>query len=257
MDPLDQRHQRFAQRRRAREAGEDLAPDTRAAGAGNAPGAGRATQMRQAPAARAALMRQPHAGHGAEGRQTPRPARRLERGHERGQAALGLAHEEGVEEGCERQRVGRPRPAAEHDRVVLAALPGVQRHAGQVEHLEDVGVGQLVLQGEAPERCVAHGGAAFEAPQRHVAGAHEAGHVGPGAVGTLGRRRRLVVDAGVEELQPGVGDPDLVDVGVRQHHAWRGVGLVSDVELAADVAPGARDAREEVGQVVSELVLTV
>ena len=130
-------------RRRAGEAGEDLAA-TRPA----APAAARA--------ARPNAVRQPDAGHGAE-LPGARPAGASSAATMRGEAALGLAHEEGVEERRERQRVGRARAAAEHDRVALAALARVQRHSGQVEHLEDVGVGQLVLQREAPERRVAHG----------------------------------------------------------------------------------------------------
>jgi hypothetical protein len=103
-----------------------------------------------------------------------------------------------------------------------------------------------VLQGEAPEVGVAHRREALERPQRHAALAHQRRHVGPRAVGALRRGGRAVVDRGVDDLEARVGDPDLVHVGVREHDAGCGAGLVAAVELAADVPAGPRDPHEEI-----------
>ena len=54
-----------------------------------------------------------------------------------------------------------------------SALGGVQRHAGEVEHLEHVGVAELVREREAPEVAVRDRREGLERPQRHAGGAHE------------------------------------------------------------------------------------
>ena len=78
-------------------------------------------------------------------------------------------------------------------------------------------------------------------------GAHEPGHVRPRAVGALGHRGRLVVEDAVEDLQAGIGDPDLVHIRVGQHDARPRSRLVTDVELAPRISAGARDAGQESG----------
>ena len=158
---------------------------------------------------------------------------------------LRLADEEGVEERCQRPRVGDGGAAAEDDGVFPIPLGGVQRHAGQVEHLEHVRVAELVREREAPEVALADRRERLQRPQRDAAGAHEVGHVRPRAVGPLGEGRRGVVDLTVEDLERRVGDPDLVHVRIGQYDAGVRPGLDAGVELTARVAPGARDARQK------------
>ena len=74
---------------------------------------------------------------------------------DRVQVVLDLPDEERVEERRERPRVGDRGAAAEDDGVLPIPLGGVQRHAGQVQHLEHVGVAELVRQREAPEVALA------------------------------------------------------------------------------------------------------
>ena len=187
----------------------------------------------------------PHAGDRRERPQARLAALLLHRGDDRLQVVLDLSDEERVEERGERPRVGDRGPAAEDDGVFPIPLGGVQRHAGQVEHLEDVGVAELVRQGEAPQVAVGDRSERLERPERHAACPHEVGHVRPRAVRPLGRGRRGVVQLTVEDLQRGVGDPDLVHVRIGQHDARTSPGLGSGVELAARVPPGARDARQK------------
>ena len=110
----------------------------------------------------------PHAGDGRERPQARLAALLLHRGDDRVQVILDLADEERVEERRERPRVGDRGPAAEDDGVFPIPLGGVQRHAGQVQHLEDVGVAELVRQGEAPQVAVGDRRERLERPQRHV-----------------------------------------------------------------------------------------
>ena len=156
----------------------------------------------------------PDAGHGRE-RPQARLAAVLLHGRDDGaELVLRLADEEGVEERRQRPGVGDGGAAAEDDGVFPIPLGGVQRHAGQVEHLEDVRVAELVRQGEPPQVALAHRRERLERPQRDAGGAHQVGHVRPRAVGPLGESRRGVVDLAVEDLERGVGDPDLVHVRV-------------------------------------------
>ncbi len=72
--------------------------------------------------------------------------RRLE--HQRRQPLLGLADEERVDERRQRLGVGRGRPAGDHQRRVVAAVGGAQRQPREIQQVQHVGVGQLVLQRE-------------------------------------------------------------------------------------------------------------
>src|SRR5262249_17480877 len=69
--------------------------------------------------------------------------------HEPRQALLAVADDENVNERGEQFRVLSTGAAAYYKGVADAAILGVQRDAAQVEHIEDVGVTNLVLQAEA------------------------------------------------------------------------------------------------------------
>ena len=181
---------------------------------------------------------EPHAGHQRQGAKALGARRRAQRRDDLVQAVLHLADEEGVQERRERPGIGDRGAPAQHDRVVLPALRRVERHAGEVEHLQHVGVGELVREREAPEVALPHRTHGLERPQRHARGAHERGHVRPRAVGALGRRRRGVVDVGVEDLQRGIRDPDLVHVRVREHDARARSGLRRRLNSPPTYRPG-------------------
>ena len=183
------------------------------------------------------------------------PAVVFERRDDGAQLLLHLADEEGVEERRQRPRVGDRRAATEHDGVFPVPLGGVQRHAGEVKHLEYVRVAELVRQGEPPEIARAHRRERLQRPQRHARGAHDVGHVGPWAVRPLGRSRRGIAELAVEDLQRGVRYPDLVHVRVGQDDAGTGPGLDAGVELAPHVAPGARDTRQQPRYLIRNPVL--
>ena len=71
--------------------------------------------------------------------------------HEPRQALLAVADDEQVDERGEQLRVLRPGPAGDDQRMVERAVLAVQRNAAQVEHRQDVGVADLVLQAEAEQ----------------------------------------------------------------------------------------------------------
>ena len=64
---------------------------------------------------------------------------------------LAVAEHGGVEEVGDRLGVERRVAAGQHDRVVVGAVGGVQRDAGQVERVEHVGVAELGGEAEAED----------------------------------------------------------------------------------------------------------
>jgi len=93
----------------------------------------------------------------------------------------------------------------DHQRILGSAVLGPDRHPGQVEALEHVGVHQL---GGEPEGDHVEGTGrvvGVDGEQRHARGPHLLVHVEPGRVGALGHRIVTFVQDLVEDLEPLVG----------------------------------------------------
>ena len=71
---------------------------------------------------------------------------------------LAVTEHGGVEEVRDRLGVERRVPAGEHDRVLVAAVDGVQRDAGEVEGGEHVGVAELGREARCPNTSNARTG---------------------------------------------------------------------------------------------------
>ena len=108
--------------------------------------------------------------------------------------------------------------------------------AAELEHRENVGVGQLELQRKADDVEVAERSRALERHQKLAVGQELALHVHPRRVTTLGERARVVVQDLVENPEAEMAHPDVVDVRERQAHARRGRAPV----LAAGAVFGTR-----------------
>ena len=146
--------------------------------------------------------------------------RLLEGRDERRNQRLALARRNHV--GKERQRLGVDeghRAANHHQRIVMRALLGTQRNAGQPQQREDVGVVPLERHRERHHVEVAHRRLRFDREQRRAVGDLR---------GKLGLRRqeealaddvRLFVEELVHGLKPEVRHPDEVGVRKRQRHA--------------------------------------
>ena len=119
----------------------------------------------------------------------------------------------------------------------LVAVDGVDRDAGEVERLEQVGVAELGGEADAEQVEVADGAVAVDGELRDAVLAHEAGEVGPDGVGALGQGVGALVEHLVQDHQALVGQPHLVGVGVHQRPVDGGVvpGLDLGVQLTADV----------------------
>jgi hypothetical protein len=129
---------------------------------------------------------------------------------------LAVAHDEHVDVLGERLGVERAVAARHDDRVTGGAILVADRHTGEVHAVEHVGVDELGRQVEREDVEVARGTVRVDAEQRHPVAPQGALHVEPGRVRTLGDRIRSFVQDFVEDLQPLVGEPDLVGVRIDQ-----------------------------------------
>ena len=164
-----------------------------------------------------------------------------------GDDLLAVAEHDDVDEVGERLGV-EGAVAPDHDeQVVVGPAGGVHRHAGEVDALEDVGVGELGGEVEGEQVEVAGGAVRVDAEERDAGGAELVGHVGPRAVGPLGDGALALVEDLVEDLEALVGQADLVGVGVGEEPG----GLVGGVHrrlgavLHADVASGLLHERQQ------------
>ena len=145
--------------------------------------------------------------------------------HEVGKLAdglLALAEHEGVDEGGKGFGVEGAAAPGDDDRVVLAAIAGAGGDAREVEHVEDVRVGQLVLEGEAEEVEIAEGVVRLEAPEGRALASHLRLHVEPGGEGALAEHVVLGVEEVVEDAEAHVRHADVVGVGVGEGDAYDG-----------------------------------
>ena len=129
-------------------------------------------------------------------------------------------------------------PAGHHHRVVGGAVGGVDRDPGQVDQIEDVGVDQLGGQIEGQDVEGPGGQVVLEGEQGHPGRPHGRLHVHPRGVGPLGHRVVPLVEDLVEDLQPLVGQADLVGVGIDEQPRHRRVVVLGDLgsQFSADVA---------------------
>ena len=90
----------------------------------------------------------------------------------------------------------------------------VDRHAGKIDAVDEVRVGQLGREVEGDDVELAGRFVGVDREQRQPLTAQELFHVDPGGVGAVGSGIRAFVDDLVEDLESGVGQPDFVGVRV-------------------------------------------
>ena len=109
----------------------------------------------------------------------------------------------------------------------------MQRDAGQIEHLQQVGVVELVLQRDAEKMGFGHRRPGLQGQQRDVRPAHLVDRVHPGEIGALDPHPVSPAGQVIEDLDRLVGDGDLVGVGEAENHPQFG-------GVSAESGPGAR-----------------
>ncbi|CAB4948545.1 unannotated protein [freshwater metagenome] len=132
-------------------------------------------------------------------------------------------------------------------RVLRSAVGAAHRHAGEINHVEKVRVGELGRKVEADEIEQSRRAMTVEREQRNVLIAKETLEVGPRGIGPLGYRMRILVEDFVKNLQTLIGQTDFVGVGVRQQPCHLVGGMVRGTSsvLKADVASRFRHLGQE------------
>ena len=151
---------------------------------------------------------------------------------------LTVADHEEVDEVGERLRVVGAVPAGADQRMLGAAGLGPHRHAGEVEAVEDVRVDELGGEVERDQVEVAGRAMRVDREQRQAVAAQQRLEIEPRRVGALGDGVGALVQDLVEDLQPLVGQADLVGIGVDEEpgHLPRAVVGGQCAVFASDVA---------------------
>ena len=135
-----------------------------------------------------------------------------------GQRLLPLSDGKDIEEVGHRLGVIGTGTAAEDKRRILAAFARQRRNAGQQQHIDHVGITQLVLHRKGHDIEGIQRVAAFERVQLCTGLAQRAFHVRPGRETALAAEEVQLVQHAGEDLHPQIGHADLVRVGEAEAH---------------------------------------
>ncbi len=131
---------------------------------------------------------------------------------------LPVADRDRVHEAADRREVGAGRAAGEHEGVLLGTHRGVQGDAGQMEHLQQVRVVELVLKRHRQKMGVGYRSPRLQGQERDVPTAHLGDRVDPRQVGPFDPDSLLAAREVVKDLDGLVRDGDLVGVGEAKDH---------------------------------------
>ncbi len=135
---------------------------------------------------------------------------------------LPVAQHGSVDEVGDRFGVERRVPAGDHDRVVLAPVDAVQRDAGEVERLEQVGVAELGGEADPEQVERLHRQVVLQRELRQAVLTHLHGEVRPHRERALGDHPVTLVEDFVQDREALVRLAHLVGVGVHQCPAHLG-----------------------------------
>ena len=129
---------------------------------------------------------------------------------------LAVAQHGGVDEVGDRLGVEGGVTTGQHDRVVLAPIDRVQRHPGQVDRVQHVGVAELGGETDAEHVERADRTVVVEGELRHALLPHQLFQIGPDRVRPLGQDPVPLVEHLVQDRDALVGQSHLVRVRVHQ-----------------------------------------
>ena len=126
---------------------------------------------------------------------------------------LTLAQGEDVHKGRQRLRVVGTGAAGDDQGGVLVPVGGAQGQPGQIQHVEHVGVGHLIAQGEADDVEIRDGISALQTVEGKAFPAHLLLHVSPGGEHPLAPHPGQLIHQPVENPHPQIGHADLIGIG--------------------------------------------
>ena len=151
---------------------------------------------------------------------------------------LAVSQHEEVHEVGQRLGVEGAVPTRADQQVVTRTVGGAHGHAGQIDEVQHVRVDQFRGEVEGQDVELAGAQVGVHREEREPLPAHQGLEVAPRGVGPLGNGVAALVEDLVEDLQPLVGQADLVTVGVAEQpgHLAGAVSRRACTLLAADVA---------------------
>ena len=151
---------------------------------------------------------------------------------------LAVTDLEHIDKVRERLRIVGARTAADDDVLQSGAVLGIDRHAAEIQHVQNVGERQLILQGKADHVKLAQCIAALQSVERNAGVPHLVLHIQPRRKHALTPDIRLVVEQSVENPAAQMRHTDLIGVGEAQGKAEKDLVLLLDhrTPFAADIA---------------------
>ncbi len=141
----------------------------------------------------------------------------------------------GIDEIGEGLGIERAGTADDDQRMRCIAVLPPAGNPRQVEHVENVAVGEFVLQGKADDVETPEGLVRFEGGQRLAGGAQLRFQVGPGGESALGGRPIEAIDDVVQDGEAEMAHPHFVDIGKSQRQ--RDLGLLGTFADAPPFPP--------------------
>ena len=190
------------------------------------------------------------AGHSPEplsgGAEAAMPAHPLEGVADLDDRFLALAQQDGIETVGDRLGVEHAGTAGDDERVGFGAIRRGRRHAGKVEHVQEVCVCELVAEADAEDVESAKVTSGLQAPKRQSSRTQLSLKVDVWREATLGQPVGTIVEDFVQDPQAEVAHPDLVQVGVNEAPLQRDRRpvLLDGIPLPSGVAAGLADAAE-------------
>ena len=147
---------------------------------------------------------------------------------------------EQVDEVSQRLGVAGAGAARDNDRIIFRTFGSKRIQAGQVKHIEYIGIGQLILERKADHIKLAQRVKAFQAIERQSLLTHQCFKVGPRGIYPLSPAMRVGIDDVVQDFQPQMGHTNFI--GIREAESDTKIDriLILDdaVQFAADIPCG-------------------
>ena len=163
---------------------------------------------------------------------------------------LPLAQDKQIHKGGQRLWIEGAGTARHHDGGELGPLLAAQGQAGQIQHVEHIGVGHLIAQGKTDEIEVGDGVSALQAVEGDPLPAHLLLHIAPGGEHPLAPHPLHLIHQPVENPHAQIGHADLI--GIRKTecvaHIHGAAVLDHRVVLPAGISGGLLYPREDVFQ---------
>ena len=133
-------------------------------------------------------------------------------------AVFTFAKREKVEEVCQRLGIKGADTSGKDDVFQTVAVFGMERDAGQIHHVQHIGISHFIADGEGDHIEILHRGLAFQCPQGEIVGAHCLLHITPGCEDTFTPDTVHLVHHTVQDAHAKVGHTNLVGVGEAECH---------------------------------------